>query len=1138
MNTMAKAEEERAEEEYVPEEEEPVAKAKESRKKQEQGRIERISGPVVEAYLPDARLYDVVRVGDAGLLGEIIKMVGTTSVVQVYEDTSGLKPGEPVVSTGQPLSVELGPGILTGIYDGIQRPLRVIEEKSKGVFIARGIEAPALDRKKKWAFKATAKKGDKVKVGDIVGTVKETELIEHRIMSPYEGKIEALSSGDFTVEDEIGSVSHEGKKYPLMLMQRCNVRTARAVIEKFPPTVPLVTGQRVIDTFFPIAKGGTACIPGPFGSGKCVSGDTPVLLADGSMPKMEELYNAISGKVPGEMLPNEELFSLPRPLSVFSLSGESIARADAPVFYKGMSDTLISIKTRSGRTVKVTPVHRLFKISPEGKIVETEAGSLKSGDFIAGIRKVDASALPEREMDIYALEEARIVDPAIRKEVSEYVRKGRKSGVAFDLSEITLKNLASCAVTPKLGWVKEIYGRMNMPLPRPGRLRGDRRGTEICIPQKMSCELAEFLGFYISEGYIRGNETVVFTNNDPALQKRYMELLENLFGVKGKLEMEPGKATNVLLSSRVLVDFMKLLGMGRNAATKRMPAALFGSSDASVAAFLRGYFLGDGSYYDGNVEMTTASAQLADQLGYVLNRFGILNSREVRTIDSKQYYRLFIRGRNNLKALHSVIAADYEKVNRLGGYANESTARWDGMDVVPVSPETIRAMYHDGGVSWSDLKKEGIEIHNYLGNKERMSAHVFRKFVSLLVNGNGRQLQQYSCVQLAAQLEWIFCDEIASKEELQGPFDVYDVSVPGAQNFVGGHGGLLLHNTVTQQSLAKYSDTQIVIYVGCGERGNEMTDVLKEFPHLIDPKSGKPLMERTVLIANTSNMPVAAREASVYTGVTIAEYFRDMGYDVALMADSTSRWAEAMREIGGRLEEMPGEEGYPAYLARRLAEFYERAGRVRCLGTDERYGSVTIIGAVSPPGGDISEPVSQNTLRVTKVFLALDASLAYSRHFPAINWLKSYTLYTDSLEEWFGENVSTDFGKMTKAAMTLLQKEAELQEVVQLVGPDALPEKEQGVLMVTRMLREDYLQQNAYSDVDARCEVKKQYLMLKAIMKFWEHLSNALDTGVQLKRIQELPVRTRIGRMKEIKDLKDFDAINKEMDSGFEAVRK
>jgi V/A-type H+-transporting ATPase subunit A len=578
----------------------------------EQGQIERISGPVVSAYLPGARLYDVVKVGDEKLLGEIIKITKMTSIIQVYEDTSGLKPGEPVVSTNQPLSVELGPGILTGIYDGIQRPLQAIEEKAKGVYITRGIEVPALDRKKKWEFKATVKKGDKVKIGDILGTVQETDLIEHRIMASQEGKIEAIKSGSYTVEDEIGSISFEGKKFPVTMMQRWFVRKSRPVIEKFPPTIPLVTGQRVIDTFFPIAKGGTACIPGPFGSGK----------------------------------------------------------------------------------------------------------------------------------------------------------------------------------------------------------------------------------------------------------------------------------------------------------------------------------------------------------------------------------------------------------------------------------------------------------------------------------------------------------------------------------------------TVTQQSLAKYSDTQIVVYIGCGERGNEMTDVLKEFPHLIDPKSGKPLMMRTVLIANTSNMPVAAREASVYTGVTIAEYFRDMGYDVALMADSTSRWAEAMREIGGRLEEMPGEEGYPAYLARRLAEFYERAGRVRCLSSDERYGSVSIIGAVSPPGGDISEPVSQNTLRVTKVFLALDASLAYRRHFPAINWLKSYTLYSDSLEEYYGENISTDFTKMIKASMAMLQKEAELQEVVQLVGPDALPEKEQAVLMVTKMLREDYLQQNAYSDVDAKCELTKQYQMLKSILRFSDRTNNALDMGVQLKKINELKVKGTIGRMKEIKDEKEFDRLQKDIDLGFDEILK
>ncbi|MBI5051545.1 V-type ATP synthase subunit A, partial [Candidatus Micrarchaeota archaeon] len=521
---------------------------------------------------------------------------------------------EPVETTGRPLSVELGPGLLKSIYDGIQRPLSVIEKESGGFYIKRGVETTPLPRDIKWEFKPSMKKGDKVKVGDVLGTVQETEIIAHKILSPYEGKLDSLDKGSFTVDEEIGSVSMEGKKKPLFLATKWFVRKSRPVLEKFPPVIPLVTGQRVIDTFFPIAKGGTSCIPGPFGSGK----------------------------------------------------------------------------------------------------------------------------------------------------------------------------------------------------------------------------------------------------------------------------------------------------------------------------------------------------------------------------------------------------------------------------------------------------------------------------------------------------------------------------------------------TVTQQSLAKYSDTEIVVYIGCGERGNEMTEVLKEFPHLVDPKTGKPLMERTVLIANTSNMPVAAREASVYTGITIAEYFRDMGYNVALMADSTSRWAEAMREIGGRLEEMPGEEGYPAYLARRLAEFYERAGRVRCLGSDERYGSVTVIGAVSPPGGDLSEPVSQNTLRVTKVFLALDASLAYRRHFPAINWLKSYSLYLESLENWYVENVSSDFPKLRNTAMALLQKEAELQEIVQLVGPDALPEKEQAVLTVTKLLREDYLQQNAYSDVDARCSSKKQYLMLKTILRFYDRTLSSLEVGVQLKKIVDLPSRTKIGRMKEIPESKlgDFEKLQKDIEDDFDSLLK
>jgi V/A-type H+-transporting ATPase subunit A len=324
--------------------------------------------------------------------------------------------------------------------------------------------------------------------------------------------------------------------------------------------------------------------------------------------------------------------------------------------------------------------------------------------------------------------------------------------------------------------------------------------------------------------------------------------------------------------------------------------------------------------------------------------------------------------------------------------------------------------------------------------------------------------------------------------------------------------------TVIQQQLAKWADSEIIVYVGCGERGNEMCDVLTSFPKLEDPKSKRPLMERTILIANTSNMPVAAREASIYTGITIGEYYRDMGYGVALMADSTSRWAEALREISGRLEEMPGEEGYPAYLGRRIAEFYERGGKSIVISPEERQGSLSIVGAVSPPGGDFSEPVSQNTLRVTRVFWALDASLASRRHFPSVNWLTSYSLYGDDLEDWYKSNVSKDWGELRNEALDILQKEAELQEIVQLVGYDALPEPEKGVLDTSRSIRQDYLQQSAFDDVDTYTSIKKQYQMLSIILEFGRMEADAIKKGVPSLKVSELEVRTMISKIKWTKE--------------------
>lgn len=581
-----------------------------------EGRIIKVSGPLVVAEgMREANMFDVVRVGKDRLIGEIIEMRGDRASIQVYEETAGLGCGDAVVSTGEPLSVELGPGLMTNIYDGIQRPLEVMYEKY-GSNIIKGIDEKPLSRDKKWTFTATVKAGNRVKAGDVLGTVNETELVLHKILVPFgkDGIVEEIQSGDFTVTEKIGSIKNDaGKSFDVTLMQKWPVRKARPYASKLAPSEPMVTGQRVIDAMFPIAKGGTACVPGPFGSGK----------------------------------------------------------------------------------------------------------------------------------------------------------------------------------------------------------------------------------------------------------------------------------------------------------------------------------------------------------------------------------------------------------------------------------------------------------------------------------------------------------------------------------------------TVVQHQLAKWSNVDIVVYIGCGERGNEMTDVLREFPELKDPRSGHSLMKRTVLIANTSDMPVAAREASIYTGITIAEYFRDMGYSVAVIADSSSRWAEALREMSGRLEEMPGEEGYPAYLTSRLAQFYERAGNVICLGSDARHGTLSAIGAVSPQGGDISEPVSQATLRIVKVFWGLDSSLAYRRHFPAINWLTSYSLYKDKLEEWFNANVARDWNAVTGEAMRILSVESELEEIVKLVGVDALSPNERLTLEAARSVREDFLQQNAFEDGDSYTSLDKQYRLIKLILSFYKKSGDALKRGADIEKIADLPVREKIGRAKSAdpeKYVAEYEDIDREITAELAAL--
>ena len=1102
------------------------------------GVLHRISGPVVEAKeMTGAKMNDLVKIGNEGLTGEIIKIVGETATIQVYEETSGLRPGEPVESTGEPLSVELGPGLLTSIYDGIQRPLDLLVKKG-GDFITRGLTVNSIDRNKKWDLSPVAKNGQKVKQGDILGTVQETEIIMHKLMAPLEGTVSNLQPGKFTVDEPYCSI--DGK--PVKMLQRWFVRKSRPVAEKFDPNIPLLTGQRIVDIFFPIAKGGTVCVPGPFGSGKCVSGATPVLLADGTIATMDELHSWSLQHGVSEGGALEEYFTLNEPLPLFSFANNTIFQSASKTFYRGASDRLLRVRTRSGRMAEVTPVHKLFKVSDRGEIVETKAEELKEGDYLAAVRKLDLQ-LSDAKLDIYALEEARAADEDTKKLVKQLVQKARAAGIPVDLPKITLYSITrKSGIAPKLAWIKKICAVLGEVPPTPVLLRGQRRGALVRIPDRMTPQLAELIGLFAAEGYVRGGRTLVFTNMDEALLDRFAKLAKELFGIKAKIERQDGKAPNALLSSKVLADFVRYLKIGENAATKCIPGPVLSSSDDCIKAFLAGYYLGDGGISNGEVEISSASRKMQLSLSYALTRLGIMHSLAKREIAGKSHYRVFIRGLHNLASLYQALNSGHQKIKQIEDYVVSKSSSYTSTDVVPLSAEFISEVYRNSGLSYTDLKKEGIEIHNYVAGKERMSVITFRKFASALAVRVGSQLQLIRQVEgLAEALNHIYCDEIVEIEELNGPFDVFDVSIPQTGNFVGGFGALLLHNTVTQHQFAKWSDTQIVVYVGCGERGNEMTEVLTEFPHLEDPHTKKPLMMRTVLIANTSNMPVAAREASIYTAVTIAEYYRDMGYDVALMADSTSRWAEAMREIGGRLEEMPGEEGYPAYLGRRLAEFYERAGRVQCLGSDaSRTGSVTIIGAVSPPGGDINEPVSQNTLRVTKVFLALDASLAQRRHFPAFNWLRSYSLYTDSLEAYYVNNISSDWVDLRKEAMALLQKESELQEIVQLVGPDALPEKEQAVLLSTKMIREDLLQQSAYHEVDTYSSMKKQYLMLKNIMRFHHRAQAAVELGIQLKRILELPIRERIARAKEIPEdkIKEIEFIGTEIDRAFDSLGK
>ncbi|MCL4361876.1 V-type ATP synthase subunit A [Candidatus Parvarchaeota archaeon] len=1108
-----------------------------------EGKVIGISGSVVTVSgLEDPKMNNIVFIGENELVGEIVKIEEKNAIVQVYEDTSGLKIGEKAIDSKEPLSVELGPGLIGSIFDGIQRPLDKILNK-EGTFISSGVKVNSLDREKKWHFKPKVEEGKEVEAGEEIGEVKETSLIKHKVLVPVnqKGIVKKIAEeGDYTVDEIIAVLENDKKTEEIKLMTKWPVRTARPVKEKLSPTIPLLTGQRVIDTMFPVAMGGTAAVPGPFGSGKCVLGETPVLLANGEIKSIEEIYKENENDSDIEYQDeNETLLRLKSPLKLFSLYDGKVKESKSKFLYKGKSDSVIRIKTRTGKEAKVTPVHKLFRLDGM-RIKEESAENLKKGDYIIAIRRFDVNQGMQRIDPYEYLFDARTIDKNILLKMRDLLKnvKSTNNFIKKDLKYSITRKSKNPAI--KLELINRVYKSEGLQLPDIDEVRGDRAGKLMKIPRYADEKFAEFIGLFVAEGYIRGRNTVVFTNSDNKLIKRFNFLVKDLFGLNSTLEIQKDKTPNVLVNSAILVKFIRRLINAKNASEKYIPNIIMKADNKVLSAFIRGYFLGDGSFYGGNVEFSTASKKLQIQLSYTLTRLGIINSmhsEKVKGYNDKN--RIYIRNLKELKKFYQNIndsSQKYEKINRIINYIKSKDSSYTSIDLMPLNSNYVENLYKRYS-NYSELKEKGIEITNYTSGNENFTVDSFNKFLNAISNSNREgTLELKNLVEIQKMLDFVYFDKITEIEEIRGPFDVYDVVTPEfGSNFVGGNGAILLHNTVIQHQLAKWSDADVIVYVGCGERGNEMTEILTTFPELKDPKSGKPLMDRTILIANTSNMPVAAREASIYTGITLAEYYRDMGYSVAVMADSTSRWAEALRELSGRLEEMPGEEGYPAYLGRRIGEFYERAGRARILSG--KIGAATIIGAVSPPGGDISEPVSQNTLRVTRVFWALDASLANARHFPSINWLNSYSLYTDELDQWYRKNIAEDWPELRDKAMATLQKEAEINEIVQLVGYDALPESDKLILDIARMLREDYLQQNAFDETDTYASVSKQYKMLKVINEVFDAEKAALERNVPIEKLQSIQIKPKIARLRYTKE-EEIDDRLKEIEKDIETIKK
>lgn len=1108
------------------------------------GYISEINGSLitVKGIEKNVRLHDLVKIINYNIIGEIIQIYSNEIKIQCFENTENLRLNEKVQSLGEPLSMELAPGLLSNIFDGIQRPLDKIHNIDHSGFIKRGIDIPALSRDKKWHFSPKKKEGDKLIPGDVVGVVEESPAISHYILVPPDvigTLISVKQEGEYTIIEDLYEVEINGTKKVFNMIQKWSVTKNRPYHKRLTPKEPLITGQRVLDLLFPVAKGGTVAVPGGFGTGKCVSGDTPVMISSGELINIKDLFDSCNknNEISDVNSKQESLIKLEDNIEVFALNKMCFKKKKATHIYRGKTNKLIRIKTRTGREIKLTPIHKLHFFNGRD-IIETSAKELKKGDFIAVPRKINIEG-EEIYFNTYDMDDSlRVSDESALNKMKDLINNLKKK---YQLKEIakelntnykTFINYSEGINRPPLKFIKKLIKFSKEPPIKIKSLKAERQSAKLQIPEKLTNEFGEWLGLFVADGHIKGKYGGIYLyNTSKQILNRFKELTKIIFCLNAKYGFDSEERTPFMyIRNYTLTKFLYMIGIPEKDKTYkiRIPKCILKSKESILINFLNGYLVGDGWFFKYTLGFSTASQNLHIDLCYLLTRLGVL----YRISKKKNSYFIELEGRRSeeiAKILRSSEIFIYNKLKPLFDYAEQNKPHFDSIDIIPINIDILKSLKQHGRDEFGHnifRKYAGIRLDNYIKRKQNLSLNMLKQIYKTIEKYTPKidlEIINY-LKQILTQCENIYFDRIKEIEIINNISDVYDITVEDYHNFIGGPQPIILHNTVIQQSLAKWCNADIIVFIGCGERGNEIADVLQQFSKLIDPRNGRPLLERIVIIANTSNMPVSARESSIFSGITIAEYYRDMGYDVTLQADSTSRWAEALREISGLLEEMPAEGGYPAYLPSRLSSFYERAGVVETLGQDnlkhKNIGSLTVIGSVSPPAGDFSEPITSNTKRFVQTFWALDAELAYEKHYPAVNWLESYSNYPRYIRGWWKNvdlnwpELDLDWFECRILINEILSRENELKNMTQLVGEENLPEEQQLDIFIAEIIKEAILVQNAFDKIDVFTSPKKIIALVKIILLLYKESKTLLEEEYYVKDIKDFKIIEDILRIK------------------------